>query len=224
MLELSAAALFFVGTHLGISGTPLRAKLVERLGAGPYRALYSLVALVGIVWLVSAYARAEHVALWGQLLGWRPLVLALMALSVFFVVVGLATPSPTAVAGERLAGRPPRGILTLTRHPFLWGVSIWAFAHGRVNGDLGSLILFASLLVLSLAGTVSIDHKRAARPDWPAFRDATSNVPFAAILSGRVRLDLAGIGWWRPLAALGVYVVLALAHGPVIGVPAVVHG
>jgi uncharacterized membrane protein len=46
----------------------------------------------------------------------------------------------------------------------------------------------------------------------------TSVLPFAAILSGRTRMDWAGIGWWRPLLALAVFLALFLLHSSVIGV------
>lgn len=34
-----------------------------------------------------------------------------------------------------------RGIVRITRHPFLWGVALWALVHFIVNGDLASVIL-----------------------------------------------------------------------------------
>jgi uncharacterized membrane protein len=43
---------------------------------------------------------------------------------------------------------------------YFWGVALWALVHLVVNGDLASLILFGSLLVIALGGTVSIDAKR----------------------------------------------------------------
>ena len=59
-----------------------------------------------------------------------------------------------------------------------------------------------------------IDRKLAARrgADWQRFADASSNLPFAAILAGRQRLVLAEIGWWRIALALVIYVALLAAH------------
>ena len=78
-------------------------------------------------------------------------------------------------------------MLRITRHPFLWGVALWAAGHLMVNGDLASLILFGSLLVLAVFGTGSIDAKRrrALGEKWDAFAAKTSAVPFAAIAAGR---------------------------------------
>jgi uncharacterized membrane protein len=110
-----------------------------------------------------------------------------------------------------------RGIVRITRHPFLWGVALWALVHLIVNGDLAAFILFGSLLVLALVGTVSIDAKRrrAFGEQWTQFAGVTSNIPFAAVVTGRNRLGpaLREIGLWRPLAAIAVYVAAFYLHG-----------
>jgi uncharacterized membrane protein len=40
----------------------------------------------------------------------------------------------------------------------------------------------------------------------------TSILPFLAVVQGRTRLDLAGIGWWRPGLGLLVWIALYGAH------------
>ena len=129
---------------------------------------------------------------------------------------GLSTPNPTAVGAPDLLGRTEsvQGIFRITRHPFMWGVGLWAAAHIVANGDLASLVLFASLGALALLGTLLIDRKYAARrgADWQRFAAATSNLPFAAIASGRQRLAFGEIGWWRVGLALAVYALLLALH------------
>jgi uncharacterized membrane protein len=97
------------------------------------------------------------------------------------------------------------------------GSRAWALAHLIVTGDLASLILFGSLLVLALGGTLSIDAKRRRKfgEQWTQFADVTSDIPFAAITSGRNRLGpaLVEIGIWRPLAAGVIYAVAFYLHG-----------
>ena len=102
------------------------------------------------------------------------------------------------------------------------GVAIWAFAHLVVNGDLASLILFASLLVLALAGPLSIDAKRSKRfgEKWDRFAAVTSNVPFAAIAQGRNSLELSELGWWRIAVALVLFGAVLMFHASVFGVSA----
>jgi uncharacterized membrane protein len=228
MLWLIAASSFFLLIHFGVSGTRLRGVLVARLGAGPYRGAFAVVSVVGIVWLTTAYRRAPAVDLWGQLIGLRPLAIALVLIAFLFVGIGLATPSPTRVGMETKLAQGTeivRGIVRITRHPFLWGVGLWAFVHLIVNGDLASVILFGSLLVLALGGTVSIDAKRRRSfgDQWSRFTQATSNVPFAAIAAGRnqLRPALREIGILRPVIAIAAYALFLVFHGRLFGAPLV---
>jgi uncharacterized membrane protein len=118
-----------------------------------------------------------------------------------------------------------RGIVRITRHPFLWGVGLWAFVHLMVNGDVASLIFFGSLLLLALAGTTFIDAKRRRNfgDQWSRFIQATSNFPFIAIATGRNQLGAAlrEIGILRPVIAIAAYVMVLILHGRLFGVPLV---
>jgi uncharacterized membrane protein len=220
MINLIAASVYFLLIHFGVSGTRLRDALIGRLGAGPYRGAFTLASLIGLAWMIYAYRQAPAVPLWGLLLGFRPAAYVLVFIAFLFIVIGLATPNPTTVGKEATLAQGPdvaRGMVRITRHPFLWGVALWALAHLIVNGDLASLILFGSLLVLALGGTLSIDAKRRRNfgADWARFAKATSGIPFAAIAAGRNRLGPAvvEIGVWRPLAAIVVYAVAFYLHG-----------
>ena len=220
MLSLIAASAYFLLIHFGVSGTRLRDELVTRLGAGPYRGAFALASVVGLVWMSYAYRHAPTVELWGLVLGLRPAAYVLVFIAFLFVVIGLTTPSPTRVGMESKVGQGPeaaRGIVRITRHPFLWGIALWAFVHLIVNGDLASLIFFGSLLVLAVLGTLAIDAKRRRNfgEQWSKFANVTSDVPFAAVAAGRNRLGpaLAEIGLWRPLVAILVYAVAFYLHG-----------
>lgn len=220
MLNLVSASAYFLLIHFGVSGTRLRDALVARLGAGPYRGVFSLASLLGIAWMIYAYRHAPAVPLWGVLLGFRPAAYVLVFIAFLFVIIGLATPSPTVAGMESKLAQGPnvvRGIIRITRHPFLWGVALWALVHLIVNGDLASLILFGSLVVLALGGTLSIDAKRRRNfgEQWTQFANVTSDIPFTAITSGRNRLGpaLMEIGIWRPLAAAIIYAGAFYLHG-----------
>ena len=220
LAHLVAAAIAFVGGHFLISSTPLRAALVARIGERAYLGAFSAFSVATLAWLGIAYRAAPRIELWVWETGGRHLALTLVAVASVFVVAGLTTPSPTvAGAGERGLDEA-RGIVRITRHPFLWGVAVWAVAHLAANGDSASLVLFASLTVLALAGTLAIDRKLKARlgEAWERFAGATSNLPFAAVASRRQRLDLAGIGIWRLLGAVALYLVLFFGHELMIGV------
>jgi uncharacterized membrane protein len=147
--------------------------------------------------------------------------IVLMLPAFLLVVVGLTTPNPTAVAQEGLVDQAPRGIVRITRHPFLVGVAIWAGVHLVGNGDWASLLLFAALAVVSVAGTVSIDAKRRrvlGDAKWDRFASRTSIVPFAAILAGRNSLSVGELTLWRPAAGAFAYVLMLGGHAHLIGV------
>ena len=220
MPDLIAASAYFLLIHFGVSGTRLRDVLTARLGPGPYRGAFALASLVGLAWMILAYRGAPTVPLWGLLLGFRPAAYVLVFIAFLFFVIGVATPSPTRVGMEsqlRQGSDVVRGIVRITRHPFLWGVALWALVHLIVNGDVASLILFGSLLVLAVGGPFSIDAKRRRvfGEQWSQFAAVTSAVPFAAIAAGRNRLGpaLGEIGVWRLVAAIVVYAVVFYLHG-----------
>lgn len=228
MSNLIAAALFFVLLHLVVSGTRLRDGLIARIGQGPYMGLFVLASFAGLGWLgwgfAEARAAADNVAYWGVTPATRMAQLVLQVIAIVFIVIGIATKNPTAVRSEAALDDPDivRGMLRVTRHPFLWGVAIWAIGHLLVNGERASLILFGSMLILAVYGTRSIDakRKRALGPSWDAFAARTSNIPFAAILSGRQSLSLGEIGWWKPALGLAVAAAIAWGHPYAFGVAA----
>jgi uncharacterized membrane protein len=228
LATLAAATSLFVGGHFVLSTHAVRAGLVDRLGERGFLIAYSAIAVIAFVWMLTAYGRAAVVPLWNLGAAGRHVPLVVMPFALILAVAGITTPSPTAVGrGETTdTADPAPGILRITRHPFLWGVALWAASHLVANGDLASLILMGGLMVLALGGMVHIDARRAASMGsrWGPFALVTSRLPFAALLAGRCQFDWAGIGLWRLALALGIYVVLLYLHGPLIGVSAVPGG
>lgn len=222
MTSLIGAALFFIGIHFVLSGTALRDQITGRIGERPFRGMFSLLSLIGIVWLSRAYGHAEYIQLWGKPQSLRPFALIVMLLAFFFVVLAFASPNPTAVGGGALLGEktPPTGIQRITRHPFLWGVALWSFTHLVLKGDVASVIFFGSFLVLAVAGPFSIDRKRkkAFGDAWSRFTASTSNVPFKAIIEGRNTLKIGEVGWWRVILVLVIYSLILYFHQTLFGV------
>jgi uncharacterized membrane protein len=219
---LVLAAAFLLASHYGISSTPLRPWLIARIGERPYLALYSLVAFGALAWLILAYRGAPYIEVWPLTTwaAWLPLIV--MPFALLLVVCGLSTLNPTAVGAPDTLDQsePVRGILRITRHPFMWGVTLWALAHLVPNGTAAAVVLFGTLAVLALLGTLMIDQKFATRrgAQWQRFAAASSNLPFAAILAGRQHLVLAEIGWLRIGVALALYVALLAIHPWLFGV------
>ena len=220
----------FVLLHVGVSATGLRATLVRAMGEGLYRALFSLASFGLLGWMIWALGQVRtdpfdplNEPLWAppDWLHWPAIVL--IALGIVLAVAGILTPGPTLAGYEKkglAAAEPARGVLRITRHPFLWGVALWGAGHALVNGERFALMLFGALTFMVIFGTRSIDRKGRARdPEaWERFEDATSNVPFMAITQGRNSLNLGEIGW-RALAGVIVAGLLAVGHGRLFGAP-----
>lgn len=215
----------FILLHVGLSATGARAVLVRGLGEGPYRGLFSLISAALLVGLVISYplARdsAENLVLWAVPARLKHTALLIVLLGVTLAVAGILSPGPTLAGFEGMLHKPEpaRGAQRLTRHPFLWGVALWALGHLLGNGELVPLLLFGGLGVMVLFGTRSIDRKGAARDPaaWAAYAAVTSNLPFAAIAQGRNRFVLGEL-WWRLVLGLGAGAGLYLAHPYLFGV------
>lgn len=221
MLSLIAAATFFVGIHLLVAGTKLRDRLVAGLGERRYLGGFSLASLGGIVWLCLAYSAAfsssANAGYWSTPPWLRNVTAGVVLIALTLVVYGLTTKNPTAAQQEKLLDGevdPATGVLRITRHPFLWGVALWASVHLAANGDRASIVLFASMLVISVGGTFSIDHKRARLfgERWDTFARRTSNVPFVAIVRGDNRLVWRELLNWRLAVAIVAYFALVTSH------------
>lgn len=220
LAALVLAAVFFVGIHVFVSGTALRCWIVGRIGEGPFRGAFSLALAAGLVGLGWSYGVAQHFAFWhAEWLRWVPLVLLPFAV---ILAVGAFTKRNPAAGGAKAAGRTPQGFVTVTRHPFLVAVGLWAIGHLAANGDIASLILFAALLLLAVVGARQIDPKRrrSGGEDWRRFEAGTSIVPFATTLAGRDTMGLGDVGWWRIALGLALYAVALWVHAWMFGVSA----
>ena len=210
--RLALAALAWFLLHAAVAGSGLRAALVRRFGDKAYRGGFSLASVAALWWLVAEYRGAPFQPFVAAPRPFGVAALVLVPLAFVFLAGAFTTPSPTALGGEKhLADDDPaRGLLRVTRHPFLWSVVLWSTAHLLVNLDAGSLLFFASLGLTALRGSFDIDRKRRrSHPvEFARFESKTSNVPFAALLGGRNRLVWREV--WLPLS-LG----LALALGAI---------
>lgn len=226
LISLVIAGIAFCGSHVLLSSTGLRGSLRDQLGERGFLAVYSLTALVTFAWFLMAYAHAPTILLWPRQM-WMALVpIVVMPLATVLLVAGYTTPNPTAVGMERAARAddPAPGMLRVTRHPVMWAIGLWAISHMIANGDLRSLLFFGAFAALSLGGTLLIDRKKrlALGSNWSRLAEVTSNLPFAALVTGRTRLRWRDISLLRLIAGLLLYAVLYNAHALIAGAPVVI--
>jgi uncharacterized membrane protein len=228
MTTLLIAALAFVGSHFLLSSTPLRVALASRLGEARFTILFSLVSAATLFWLAAAFHASPRDHLLWVIPGSAHLSLGAMPIALFLLTAGQLRANPTA-AMQRMPDPDwrPRGIMTVTRHPMMWGIGLWALLHVLANGDAAGLIFFGSFAVLALIGTLAIDAKK--RRSWPpsvwqVFAASTSNLPLLAWLQRRTHIDLKGIGWVPVLATAALWALIVLwFHPHVLGTPIIAN-
>jgi uncharacterized membrane protein len=212
--RLALASFVWFGLHAFVAGSELRWWLVARIGARGFQALFSLASLAALWFLIAEYRKAGFYPLWFSPKPIHYLPIAVVPIALFLLVGAFSTPNPTSVGAEKVLEKTnaARGVLRITRHPFLWGVALWSGAHALVTGHVAALLFFGTLCVTALRGMGSIDEKRRRtdKAEFKRYTEVTSNLPFAAIFSGRNRLVWSEL--WVPavVAALLVAVILHL--------------
>ncbi len=222
MAELLISLGVFIAFHIVPAIAPVRRVLVSAVGLKVYIVGYSFLSLALLAWVSWAYVNADTTVLWSQWPWTRWVPALVMPVSCLMLVSTLSEPNALSVGVRADQFDPARpGIVSITRHPLIWALALWALAHLAPNGDTASLLLFGLFAVLALFGPWSLDRKKRREmgtAKWLHLTQFTSSVPFWAVVRGRARLDLRGIGGRRALAAGVLYLVLLLGHEWAIGV------
>lgn len=144
MLILALGFTIWCAGHFLPSVAPgLRERLIDEIGPGPYRGLFSLVAAIALALIVWGYRDAPFTPLYDPPSWGVHLNNLLMLFAIYLFGVGGA-----------------KGWLaTRIRHPQLLGVKVWALAHLLVNGDEASVLLFGGM-ALWAGGTVWMINRR----------------------------------------------------------------
>lgn len=150
---------------------------------------YSILSLASLVWLFYAFRMSDDSVLWMDHPWQAWLTLILAPIGLFLVVCGLLSPNPASISfrGDGRVG----AIVTVTRHPVLWGFFLWAFGHVFPNGEWRGLILFGGFAVFALLGIVILERRgrrRQGEAKWAAITATTSIIPFVAIAGGRTHV------------------------------------
>jgi uncharacterized membrane protein len=139
----------FLGAHVFVTMRDRRAVLIAKIGEWPYRGLFSLVSIIGLVLICygfATYRAAGFIVIWNPPAWTRHIVVALM------------WPASIMVAAAYIPG----DIKRVLKHPLLVGVKTWAFAHLCANGDLGGMILFGSVLAWAVYDRITLKRRSDA--------------------------------------------------------------
>lgn len=171
MVLLFLGLVMFLGAHsLRAYAPDFRARMIKALGDGPFRAVYALVALVGLALIVVGYDAARP-GVW--VLYYSPMWLK--GITGFLMIFAFASLSISLFPAGKL--KP------LLRHPMLLAVKIWAFAHILANGDLASLLLFLAFLGWAVADRISLKRREEAGELKPVAPGPVSNDVIAIAVS-----------------------------------------
>ena len=106
----------------------------------------------------------------------------------------------------------PNGVYAITRHPMMWGFTLWAIVHAIVNPTEASLALSFAIAFLALVGAWLQDRKKEMLLGdlWRGWKSKTSFMPYGQVLKSADAFSLAT----GTLVGLGATWV----HNPPVGV------
>ena len=156
MAMLIAGILLWSGLHLiPATARGLRQALIDRLGEGGYKGIYSVLMLGAVALMVFGWRGATPTSVYVPPIEMRWVAMGLTAIA--FILMAAAN-HPTRI------GR-------VVRHPQLTGVLLWAIAHLLANGDSRSLTLFGGLGAWCIVMILLINRRDGAfvKPQAPSW-------------------------------------------------------
>ncbi len=129
MTLLIIALGIFVATHLIPAFPVLKSAVVAKVGRPVYVAVFSIFSVLSLGLIIYAKTMAPFIEVYQPPAWARPFALSLMV--------------PASILG--IASLMPGFIRKFFRVPIFYAVLLWVAAHLTANGDLASVILFASL-------------------------------------------------------------------------------
>ena len=145
MFMLALGLVLMLGVHVFASLRGPRGRLVDRIGADPYRGVHSLVAALGLVLVVWGFSRYRAYD-WDQIWAPPPWARYVTAVAMWFAFVSLACVNKT-----------PGKIRGWLRHPLLASVTLWSLAHLVSNGDAGGMLLFGAFFVWTIYARIALE-------------------------------------------------------------------
>ena len=189
MTILILGLILFLGVHsTRIVADGWRTAQMQRLGAGAWKGIYSLLSLAGFGLIVWGFglARQEPVVLWIPPVAMRHVAALLTLIAFVFLVAAYV---------------PRNSIKSRLHHPMLLGVKTWAFAHLLANGRLADVVLFGAFLAWAIVCYAAAKRRdRAAGTKYPAGSGGATAATLAAGIAG-----WALFAFWLHGLLIGVY-------------------
>jgi len=179
----------FLAPHTLTVFRAARQRIVDHVGVLPYKAIYSIVSLIGIALIAygfELYRSTGWIDVWHPPSWTRHVTVALMWPAIILVV----------------AAYIPGDVKRTLKHPMLSGVKLWAVAHLISNGDLGSIVLFGSILAWAVFDRITL--RRRTDPGAPPIPTGGRRNDIIAVVLGTV-LYLVLALWFHP-TVIGVHV------------------
>jgi uncharacterized membrane protein len=173
MLTLVTGLVLFLGIHsVRVFADGWRSATIARVGEKPWKGIYSLASIAGIVLVVVGYglARQNPVVLWNQPPVAMRHVAALLTLVAFVLIAAAYVPRNQVKA--RL------------HHPMILGVKVWALAHLLANNTLADVVLFGGFLLWAV-----LDFRAARKRDRSlvtAYPAGTASGTAVAVAAGAI--------------------------------------
>jgi uncharacterized membrane protein len=136
----------FIAAHLFVTRRETRAAAIARVGKPVYYGLFGLVSFIGlglIAWRFAEYRAHGWIDIWSPPAFMRHITVGLMLIAVILFTAAFV----------------PSHIKAKTKYPMLAAVKTWAFAHLLSNGDLGSILLFGSLLAWAVYARIAAKRR-----------------------------------------------------------------
>jgi len=154
---LIVGLVLFLGIHsIAIVASGWRDRMLERMGEGPWKGLYTVISIIGFVLILWGYSLARR----------QPVVLYSPPYWTHYVTALLMLPAFPLLLAAYLPGR----IKTALKHPMLVAVKAWALGHLIANGMLADVLLFGSFLAWAVVDRISFKWRppRAIRTAPPS--------------------------------------------------------
>lgn len=204
--------LAFAGSHMALSATPVRSRLVTAMGEWPFRGVYSLVAFATFIPLVWIYFHHKHA---GPLLWTVPLnppIIGLLylgnVLAFILIAGGYLSPSPAVVGMTEVRHRP---IHDLTRHPLFMGIGLWGMMHLVPNGFASDVAFFGGFVAFAVIGSWHQDARLlATRGD--EYRQFVRDTPFLPLTGQHTIRGLKGFSLLAVCIGVAVAGVIRYFH------------